>query len=67
MRHYWAQADFVPTTPEERIYRERMLDKAQAAAEKAAPFIHPKLASTEVSGAGGGPISVIISQADAAL
>ena len=37
------------------------------AAEKAAPYVHPKLAAVEHSGAGGGPLQVIISSTDADL
>lgn len=37
------------------------------AAEKAAPYVHPKLATIEHSGKGGGPFQIVISSADAEL
>lgn len=37
------------------------------AAEKAAPFVHAKLASVEVGGRNGGPINVVVSKDDAKL
>lgn len=33
---------------------------AQDAAKDAAPYMHPRLASTEVKGEGGGPLKVVI-------
>jgi hypothetical protein len=37
------------------------------AAEKAAPYVHPKLATIEHSGKGGGPFHIVISPSDAEL
>lgn len=37
------------------------------AAEKAAPYIHPRLAAVEHSGKGGGPLQIVISSDDAEL
>ena len=37
------------------------------AAKEAAPYVHPKLAATELTGKGGGPIQVNIAGDDAGL
>lgn len=37
------------------------------AAEKAAPYVHPKLATVEHTGKGGGAVQIIISSSDAEL
>lgn len=39
-------------------------DRRDKMAAAAAPYIHPKLASTEVTGKGGGPVQVIMSSQD---
>ena len=45
-----------------RVMRDPTADDARRAdmAKSAAPYIHPRLASTEVKGEGGGPIQVTI-------
>lgn len=43
------------------------LDRRDWAAEKAAPYVHPKLAAIEHTGADGGALQIVISQSDADL
>lgn len=51
------------------VLRDPMADvkRRDWAAEKAAPYVHPKLASVEHTGKGGGPIQVNIAGDDAGL
>jgi hypothetical protein len=37
------------------------------AAEKSAPYVHPRLATVEHSGKDGGPLQIVISSSDAEL
>jgi hypothetical protein len=52
-----------------RLMRDPLQDYATRAdmAKAAAPYVHPKLASTELKGEGGGPVHVHITGDDADL
>lgn len=53
MRHLWDEA-----TAGDRLNLGKAM-QACAMAEKVAPYMHPKLASTTLSGPDGGPIQVV--------
>lgn len=42
-------------------------DRRDRMAAAAAPYVHPKLAQTEISGKGGGPVQVHIDKDDAGV
>ncbi len=52
-----------------KVMRDEQADteRRDKMAAQAAPYIHPKLSSTEVSGEDGGPIKIVISDTDAQL
>ena len=53
MRELWEEANRGPVPNMAKRMQAVML------AEKAAPYLHPRLASTQVSGKDGGPIAVV--------
>jgi hypothetical protein len=63
MRHFLEMAENTKDPIERAVYME----KASEHAAKAAPYMHPKLASVEVGGRGGQPIQIIISPKDERL
>lgn len=63
MRHYWTKA----TDTAGNIVDEVMAEKADAAGERAKPYLHPRLAAVAHSGPNGGPIDFRISHAKESL
>lgn len=63
MRHYWEKA----TDAAGKIIDESLAEKADAAGERAKPYIHPRLSAVAHSGPNGGPIDFRISHAKDSL
>lgn len=74
MRALWADA--TTKEPDKRGKRKALkpheyvrhtLKEAHEAAKDAAPYIHPKLATIETTGANGGPMEVLVKRAQTSL